>query len=146
MPTIAGILTFISMINTTSESIKARTFFIWRYFSVNGQLQFRAQLSWAWKKFYKLGARTVFQIIPHYLDLCCQATCVHVIGCTTFFMPCRTMSVCIIICLYNFGSLYYKQYGELNGRVIDSRPKGRWLEPHGRHCVVVIVQDTFILA
>ena len=34
----------------------------------------------------------------------------------------------------------------LNGRVLDSRPKGRRIEPHRRHCVVVLEQDTFILA
>ena len=34
----------------------------------------------------------------------------------------------------------------LSGRVLDSRPKGRGFEPHQRHCVVVIEQDTFILA
>ena len=33
MPTIAGILTFISMINTTSERPKARHLFIHQYFS-----------------------------------------------------------------------------------------------------------------
>ena len=33
MPTIVGILTFISMINTTPERLKARNFFIFRYFS-----------------------------------------------------------------------------------------------------------------
>ena len=45
MPTIVGILTFISMINTKSERPKARKFFICRYFSVYEQLKFRAQLS-----------------------------------------------------------------------------------------------------
>ena len=34
----------------------------------------------------------------------------------------------------------------LSGRVLDSRPKGRGFEPHGRHCFVVLEQDTFILA
>ena len=34
----------------------------------------------------------------------------------------------------------------LSGRVPDSRPKGRGFEPHRRHCVVVLEQDTFILA
>ena len=34
----------------------------------------------------------------------------------------------------------------LSGRVLDSRPEGRGLEPHRRHCVVVLEQDTFILA
>ena len=50
MPTIVGILTIISMINTTSERLEARNFFICRYFSFYEQLKFHAQLSWAWKK------------------------------------------------------------------------------------------------
>ena len=35
MPTIVGILTFISMINTTSERLKARSFFICQYLGDN---------------------------------------------------------------------------------------------------------------
>ena len=34
----------------------------------------------------------------------------------------------------------------LSGRELDSRPRGRWFEPHQCHCVVVLKQDTFILA
>ena len=34
----------------------------------------------------------------------------------------------------------------LSGRVLDSRLKGRGFEPQQRHCVVVLEQDTFILA
>ena len=34
----------------------------------------------------------------------------------------------------------------LSGRVLDSRPRGRRFEPHRRHCVVVLEQDTSILA
>ena len=45
MPTIVGILTFIIMINATSERHKARNFFICRYFSVHEQVKFHAQLS-----------------------------------------------------------------------------------------------------
>ena len=47
MPTIVGILTFISIINTTFERLKARNFFICRYFSFSfyEQMKFRAQLS-----------------------------------------------------------------------------------------------------
>ena len=45
MPTIVGILTFISMIKTIFERLKARHFFICRYFSFYEQLKFRAQLS-----------------------------------------------------------------------------------------------------
>ena len=43
MPTIVGILTFISMINITSEKVKARNF-ICRYFSLYEQLKFLAHL------------------------------------------------------------------------------------------------------
>ena len=59
MPTIVGILTFISMINTTSERLAARNFFICWYFSFYEQLKFGAQLSWAWKKFDNLGSRSL---------------------------------------------------------------------------------------
>ena len=45
MPTIVGILTSISMINTASEGLKARYFFICPYFSFYEQLKFHAQLS-----------------------------------------------------------------------------------------------------
>ena len=45
MPTIVGNLTFISMINATSERLKARNVFICRYFSFYKQLKFHAQLS-----------------------------------------------------------------------------------------------------
>ena len=34
----------------------------------------------------------------------------------------------------------------LSGRVLDSRRKGRRFEPHRRHHVVVLEQDTFTLA
>ena len=34
----------------------------------------------------------------------------------------------------------------LSGRVLDLRPKGSGFKPHRRHCVVVLEQDTFILA
>ena len=34
----------------------------------------------------------------------------------------------------------------LSGRVLDLRPRGHRFEPHWRHCVVVLAQDTFILA
>ena len=34
----------------------------------------------------------------------------------------------------------------LSRRVLDLRPKGHGFEPHRRHCVVVLEQDTFILS
>ena len=45
MPTIVGILTFISMINTTSERLKAKKFFICLYFTFYEQMKLHAQLS-----------------------------------------------------------------------------------------------------
>ena len=45
MPTIVGILTFISMIDTMSERCKARKIFIFQCFSFYEQLIFHAQLS-----------------------------------------------------------------------------------------------------
>ena len=29
----------------------------------------------------------------------------------------------------------------LSGRALDSRPKGRWFEPHRRHCVVSLSKN-----
>ena len=45
MPTIVDILTSISMINTTSESLKARKILFFQYYSFYEQLKFCAQLS-----------------------------------------------------------------------------------------------------
>ena len=45
MPTIVGILIFISMINKTSERLKARKVFIFQHFSFKEQLIFHVQLS-----------------------------------------------------------------------------------------------------
>ena len=45
MPTIVGILKFISMINTKSEGLKARNFFTFRYFCFYEQLKCYALLS-----------------------------------------------------------------------------------------------------
>ena len=42
MTTIVGILTFISMVNTTSERLKARNSFICRYLNFYEQFNFRA--------------------------------------------------------------------------------------------------------
>ena len=44
MPTIVGIITFISVINTTSERLKARNFFVCLYFSFYEHLKFCTQL------------------------------------------------------------------------------------------------------
>ena len=51
-----------------------------------------------------------------------------------------------IILHSNFVYMYLEGAQWLSGRVLDSRPKGSGFEPHRRHCVVVLEQDTFILA
>ena len=63
MPTIVGILTFISRKNSIlclSEPNKSQN--SW-YFYTYEHLKFHAQLSWAWKKFHNLGARLSLQQI-----------------------------------------------------------------------------------
>ena len=50
MPTIVGILTFISMINTTSESFKARNSLFFHYFQCYKQLKFHVQVELSMKK------------------------------------------------------------------------------------------------
>ena len=42
--------------------------------------------------------------------------------------------------------IHYMGAQWLSGRVLDLRPRGRGLKPHRCHCVVVLEQDTFILA
>ena len=46
----------------------------------------------------------------------------------------------------SFSIFYFFWVWGLSGRVLDSRPRGRGFKPHRRHCVVVLEQDTFILA
>ena len=55
--------------------------------------------------------------------------------------------------LFRFLNIIFKKNSKitsgaqwLSGRVLDSRPRGRGFEPHRPHCVVVLEQDTFILA
>ena len=48
--------------------------------------------------------------------------------------------------LHSFITLFTKGAQWLSDRVLDSRPRGHGFEPHQRHCVVVLEQDTFILA
>ena len=55
MPTIVGILTFMSRKNSILGLSESEESWIW-YFYTYEHLKFHAQLSWAWKKFYNLGA------------------------------------------------------------------------------------------
>ena len=53
MPTLVGILTFISLIKTTSESLEAGKVFILQHFSFHEQLNFHAELSNEHEKSFK---------------------------------------------------------------------------------------------
>ena len=52
--------------------------------------------------------------------------------------------ICAHVLLILLNELGIAQW--LNGRVLDSRPRGRGFEPHRHHGVVVLKQDTLILA
>ena len=56
MPTIDCILTFISMINTTSDSLNTRKLLIFQHLSF-WAVEFSTQLSWAWKKLDNIKTR-----------------------------------------------------------------------------------------
>ena len=47
---------------------------------------------------------------------------------------------------FDTGQLEWMGAQWLSGRVLDLMPRGRGFEPHWRHCIVVLEQDTFILA
>ena len=54
------------------------------------------------------------------------------------------LSVNSIVFKYKYIKIEGEQW--LSGRVLESRPRGRGFEPYRRHCVVVLEQDTLILA
>ena len=55
--------------------------------------------------------------------------------------------LCLILLAHKYFVTLPKQGAQwLSGKVLDSRPRGRGFEPHRRHCVVGLEQDTFILA
>ena len=48
--------------------------------------------------------------------------------------------------LSNSDRYFNNETWERSGKVLDSRLRGCGFEPHRRHCVVVLEQDTFSLA
>ena len=56
MPTIVGILTFMSGKNSIPDISETKKSHMSWYFYTYVHLKFHAQLSWVWKKFYNLGA------------------------------------------------------------------------------------------
>ena len=55
MPTIVGILTFMSRKNSILGLFESEKRWNSWYFYTNKHLKFPSQLSWAWKKFYNIG-------------------------------------------------------------------------------------------
>ena len=66
--------------------------------------------------------------------------CLHTAKIATFFEGVQVQNVLVL----DYITLEGAQL--LSGRVLDSRPRGRMFEPHRRNCLVVLEQDTFILA
>ena len=62
MPTTVGILTFMSGKNSILGLSEPKTSWISWHFYPYEHLKFHAQLSWAWKKFYNLGASAFFNM------------------------------------------------------------------------------------
>ena len=60
MPTIVGILTFMSRKNSLLHLSEPEERWISWYFYTYEHLKFHAQLSWVWKKFYNLGPKLFF--------------------------------------------------------------------------------------
>ena len=65
MPTIVGILTFMSTINTTFERLKSRNFFIYRYFIFCEEIPCSVQLST--KKVFKSRGQILFPLAKHFI-------------------------------------------------------------------------------
>ena len=63
MPIIVGILTFMSGKNSILDLPEPKKSRISWYFYTYERLEFHAQLSWAWKKFYNLGAKSHYNNI-----------------------------------------------------------------------------------
>ena len=58
-----------------------------------------------------------------------------------FFFLKKKRCVCLPYLFFGGGGVGGGQW--LSGRVLDSRPRGRWFEPHQRHCVVVLARHIY---
>ena len=67
MPTIVGILTFMSKKNSILGLSEPEKSWITWYFYIYENSKFHTQLSWGWEKFYNLGSR------PQRLGQCCPS-------------------------------------------------------------------------
>ena len=72
----------------------------------------------------------------------------HSAICSTFIKLPFGIKTFVVFFLFLSGHLRQVLLGAqwLSGRVHDSRPRGPKLETHWPHCVVVLEEDTFILA
>ena len=70
MSTIVGILTIMNRKNSILDLSEPKKCWVYWYFYTYEHLKFHAQLSWAWKKFYNLGARIAFSGLPNINILC----------------------------------------------------------------------------
>ena len=104
-----------------------------------GWIQIRPDILSAWSG-SKLLAKAISRWhleVKHWGNLFCDANCVL---CFFLFVRPDLGPNCLQQLPADEGAQW------LSGRVLDLRPKGCGFEPHWRHCVVVLEQDTFILA
>ena len=62
------------------------------------------------------------------------------------FQPVEELKVSFFYFIIFFFFFYFMGAQWHSGRVFDSRPRGWGFEPNQLHCVVVLKQDTFVLA
>ena len=74
MPTIVGILTFMSRKNSILGLSEPKNIWISWYFHIYEHLKFHAQVSWAWKKFYNLGPWSGSSLFAYVLFRCLKAS------------------------------------------------------------------------
>ena len=116
IPTIVGILTFISVINATSERLKARHFLFVGILVFYEQLKFRAQLSWAWQKFYNLWP--CFVVTP------------YIRRCGTMTSHQRWFLVVLMSCVCFGMTFRMVNMGRLNHNIKITPYQHRWMTSH----------------
>ena len=162
-------LTFSSMINATSESLKARKVLIVSSavgISCSADLSMKkvlypqgpglVQYTFKTKSFLPYGPMNFIIMKVNCIiwtdqhinigtyPICTKAYLSHDLATWNAITPCNKIDIPLVV--YRLSNITYLGAQWLSGRVLDSRLRGRGFEPHWRHCVVVLEQDTFILA
>ena len=126
-PTIVGILilTFGSMTNTAHSTLKAGKVLIFQHFSFCEQLKLQAQLSWAWKKFYNLEARSsVKRILAETLLHANNKATKHSTHPRSLISTFIIRSWTMLKCLVCFTQFQYSILADLKNATLTSKANG----------------------